>query len=56
MHANDPLEKEILNLFPDPRLHVNDMREFFAENVCHLIDHNTNPTAHHEAALRIFDR
>lgn len=56
MHANDPLEKDVINLFEDSRLHVNDMREFFAENACEILDDDTNPTFHHEAALRTFDR
>lgn len=56
MHANNPIEKNITNLFKNSRLHVNDMREFFAENVCEILDDDTNPTAYHEAALRIFDR
>lgn len=56
MHDNNPLGKEVPDLLPDPRLHVNDMREFLAKNVRHFIAHNTNPMAHYKAALRLFGR
>ena len=55
-HTKDPLEKDILNLFTDDRLHVNAMREYFKETACdHLHDDPKNP-AHAEAAYRFFDR
>ena len=56
MHVNDPLEQEVMSLFENGSLHVNDMREFFAENVCEILDDDEDPMAHNEAALRIFDR
>lgn len=56
MYASNPQGQDIVNLFEDNNLHVNDMREFFAENVCEILDDDTTQTAHHEAALHIFDR
>lgn len=56
MHTNDPLEKDVISLFENGRLHVNDMKEFFAESVCEILDDGMNPMTHHEAALRLFDR
>lgn len=56
MHASNPQEQDIVNLFKNNNIHVNDMREFFAENVCETLDDDTDTTVHHEAALRIFDR
>lgn len=56
MYASNPQEQDIVNLFKNNNIHVNDMREFFAENACEILDDDTTPTAHHEAALHIFDR
>lgn len=56
MHPNNPLEQDIVNLFKNSRIHVNDMREFFAKNVCEILDDDTTPTKHYEAALDAFDR
>ena len=56
MRVNDPLEQEVMSLFENGSLHVNDMREFFAESVCEMLDDGMNPMEHHEAALHIFDR
>lgn len=56
MPTNNPLEQEILTLFQNDNIHVNDMREFFAESVCEMLDDGMTPTAHYEAALNIFDR
>lgn len=56
MYASNPQEQDIVNLFKNNNIHVNDMREFFTENACKILDNDTNPTAHHEAAHHIFDR
>lgn len=56
MHTSDPKEQDIVKLFKNNKLHVNDMREFFAENICEILDDDTTHPTHHEAALRIFDR
>lgn len=56
MHATNPLEKDVTNLFENEEPHVNDMREFFAESVCEMLDNGINPMEHYEAALHIFDK
>ena len=56
MHASNPLERDKINLFKNNNIHVNDMRDFFAENVCETLDDTTTPTTHNEAANHIFDK
>nr|UVX65804.1 MAG: hypothetical protein [Bacteriophage sp.] len=56
MHVTNPLEKDVTDLFESGKLHVNDMREFFAESVCEMLDDGMTPMKHYEAALHIFDR
>ena len=56
MYASNPQKQDVINLFKNNNIHVNDMREFFAESVCEMLDDDTTPTAHYEAALHIFDR
>lgn len=56
MHASNPLEQDIVNLFENNNIHVNDMRDFFAESVCEMLDDGMDPMAHHEAAYHIFDK
>lgn len=49
-HTINPLEKDVTDLFESEKLHVNDMREFFAESVCEILDDGTNPMKHYEEA------
>lgn len=56
MHAETPLEEDVVSLFEHGNLHVNDMREFFAESVCETLDDGMDQMAHYEAALHVFDR
>lgn len=55
-HVTNPPEKDVTNLLGKKRPHVNDMREFFAESVCEMLDDDTNPMEHYETALHIFDK
>lgn len=55
MHTDNPIERDVISLFENGSLHVNDMREFFAESVCKMLDDGMNPMEHHEAAIHIFD-
>lgn len=55
-HAHTPLEQDIVNLFKDPKLRVNAMRQFFKEAACNALDDDPDHPAHEKAALRFFDR
>lgn len=56
MHANDQIEQEVMSLFENGSLHVNDMRRFFKESVCDYLDSDPEHQEHEAAAYRIFDR
>lgn len=56
IYTDNPLEQDVVDLFEKGSLHVNDMREFFAESVCEILDDGMTPMRHYDAALSIFDR
>lgn len=56
MHTDNPLEEDVISLFKNGSLHVNDMREFFKDSVCDYLDDDQTCPEHEEAAYNIFDR
>lgn len=56
IYTETPLEEDVISLFENGSLHVNDMREFFKESVCDYLDDDPTHPEHEEAAYNIFDR
>lgn len=55
-HAHTQLEQDIVDLFDDPKLRVDAMRQFFKEAACNALNDDPDHPAHEKAALRFFDR